>query len=106
MRRITEPPLEQHPSTLDWEVVDLLLSDDRVVQEMFEEIVTAEWLPAPPVPAQPPRGATGSGDVNPEHRSEDGYRASGHRRTGRPGTDGWARERSPPYHDGGWSSEP
>jgi hypothetical protein len=47
MHQITAPGSQDQAATLEWEVVDLLLSDNRVVQEMFEGIVTAEWPPTP-----------------------------------------------------------
>jgi hypothetical protein len=81
----------------EWEVVDLLLSDDRVVQHMFEAIVAAEWAPAPGPPTPTPVGAMSI----PADTSDFGstVRRAVRARSqppNRPGTDGWARERSPP----------
>jgi len=87
----------QQLTTHEWEVVDLLLSDERVVQEMFQEIVTAEWPPTPDAPAMNRPGAgdgtAGAEIPGPPARTLE----AGRQRWGqRPGTDGWARERSPP----------
>ena len=97
MLSVAEPDTQQQYATLDWEVVDLLLSDDSVVQDMFEDIVTAEWPPTPHAPVSNPPGATGStAGAEKLGPSASSTRLSPKYRIHRPGTDGWARERSPP----------
>jgi hypothetical protein len=84
-------------AVLEWEVVDLLLSDDRLVGEMFEDIIATEWPPIPDAPSvNPPdigAGPSGGDQLGP---SRPGARSASQHRAHRPGTDGWARERSPP----------
>ena len=85
------------PDTLEWAVVDLLLSDERFVQEMFEDIVTAEWPPTPDAPVRNTPGARGS--TAGVEKPGPPARSAGpipQRRLHRPGSDTWARERSPP----------
>jgi hypothetical protein len=88
---------QHQPGILEWEIVDLLLSDEGFVQEMFEDIVTAEWPPTPDAPRRNPPGARGSTagveKPGPPATSAGPLRQ---RRLHHPGTDGLARERSPP----------
>ena len=91
-------PAPQHRTTgLEWEAVDLLLNDDLLVRELFEQIVEAEWPPAPQVPSvHPPEETDSVGGVEasgpPAHRT----RPTALRRHRHVGADRWARERSPP----------
>jgi hypothetical protein len=99
MYHVTAPGPQHQAATLEWEVVDLLLSDERVVQEMFEDIVTAEWPPTPEAPTGNSAGARGS--TAGAEKAETPAGSAGLTRPGRtrrPGTDGWSRERSPPKH--------
>lgn len=100
MLHVTTPGLQHQTASLEWEVVDLLLSDERFVQEIFEDIVTAEWPPTPDVPVRNPPGAKGgtAGVEKPEPPARSVDRPASQRRLHRPGADGWARERSPPKH--------
>jgi hypothetical protein len=98
MLHVTVPSPQHVPATLEWEVVDLLLSDERFVQEMFEDIVTAEWPPTPEAPVRNPPCARGNtaGVEKPEPPASSVDLPARQHRLHRPGTDGWARERSPP----------
>jgi hypothetical protein len=97
MLPVVTPGLQYQPSTLEWEVVDLLLSDERTVREMFEDIVTTEWPPTTDAPVTNPPGARGTtaGAEKPAH-SRSGAGPARQPGLHLPGTDGWARERSPP----------
>jgi len=97
---VITPGPEQPPAVLEWAVVDLLLGDEEFVREMFEAIVTAEWpSTAEAPPKNPPAvsgGTEGAGKPAPSPNSSTEFTAQ--RRRQGPGTDGWARERSPPGH--------
>jgi hypothetical protein len=94
MLDVTAP--ETRYATVEWEVIDLLLSDERFVQEAFEEIVAIEWPRTPDTPGTNPPGAAGST----AGAGNSGCFPGGRRLTTqcrhRPGASGWARERSPP----------
>jgi hypothetical protein len=95
----TTPPPQHRTTGPQWEAVDLLLSDDLVVREMFEHIVEAEWPPAPQAPSPSPPGATGI--VGGVEASRPGAQRTGttpRRRHHHEETERWARERSPPTH--------
>ena len=98
MLALAAPHTQPEPATADWEVIDLLLSDERFVQELFEDIVNHEWPTAPHAPTRNPPGAGGStaGAEKPEPSSL-GARLIPQYQIHRPGTGGWARERSPPH---------
>lgn len=97
MTSVAAPDLQHQSALLDWEVVDLMLSDDSAVLEMFEDIVTAERPPTPDAPTTDPPGATGSTAGADKLEPMPGRpRLTPQYRIHRPGTDGWARERSPP----------
>jgi hypothetical protein len=98
MLHVTAPGLEQWSASLEREAMDLLLSDESLVQEIFEDIVTAEWPPAPDAPAgNPPGVAGGPGWVERPRPFAGRTLGSGPQcRAQRPGISGWARERSPP----------
>jgi len=99
MIQVTAPDSQHRASTLEWEVVDLLLSDERVVQEMFEDIVTAEWPPTPHAPVTHPPGArAGAAGAEKSGPPATGAGPTCQRRDHRPSTDGRDRERSPPKH--------
>jgi len=97
MIHVIAPGSQDQAATLEREVVDLLLSDEHFVQEMFEDIVTAEWPPEPVAPVgNPPGGLGGTAGAEipgpPAASSASTQRCRLHS----PGTDGWGRERSPP----------
>jgi hypothetical protein len=74
-----------------------MLEDEQYVQEMFEQIVAAQWPPTPQAPARIPPGDRGIAVAADRpgpllHRA----RPIAQRRLHRPGTERWARERSPP----------
>jgi hypothetical protein len=97
MTSVAAPITQHHCAPLEWEFVDLLLSDDSAVEEMFEDIVAAEWPPTPDAPTIDPPGATGSTAGADKLEPMPGHpRLTPQHRIHRPGTDGWARERSPP----------
>ena len=50
----------QQPAVLEWEVVDLLLSDEEFVWLTFQDIVAAEWPSTPGALSGNPPGASGS----------------------------------------------
>ncbi len=82
--------------TLEWEIVDLLLSDDSAVEEMFEDIVATEWPPTPVAPIIDPPGAPGStAGADKLEPGPSRPRLIPQYRIHRPGAGGWARERSP-----------
>jgi hypothetical protein len=79
-------------STLDEELLEILCANDDLVRAEFDAIVDAAWgrgggADDPPVPA--PDGA-------PPRARRSGRGTTLVRRPRGPGTDGWARERSPP----------
>jgi hypothetical protein len=97
MIHVTVPGSQDQAATLEWEVLDLLLSDERLVQEMFEDIVTAEWPPYPVAPIRNPPGTPGgtAGTEMPEPPAPSAALTQ-RCRLHCPRTDGWGRERSPP----------
>ena len=97
MIHMTAPVSQDQAVTLEWEVVDLLLSDERLLQEMFEDIVAAEWPPNPVAPLRKPPGDLG-GTAGAEIPGPPAvsFAPTQQCRFHCLGTDGWARERSPP----------
>lgn len=83
------------PATLEEQFVELVCSDEELVQAEFEAIITAAWSTPPPgcpPPRQPARWPP-SPPAGHRRRTGPGRPAS---RSGRPGTGGWTRQRSPP----------
>ena len=94
---VTGPGPQHQVAILEWEIVDLLLSDEQLVQEMFEDIVTAAWPPTPEAPVMNPPGAKGNTAGAEKPDPPVGSRGLIRQRGAhRPRADGWARERSPP----------
>jgi len=82
--------------TVDEQFLDLVCGDADLLAAEFDAIIAAEW-PAPPVDrlgrrAARERAVSGAGrhPAGPAHVSVA--------RPRQPGTDGWARQRSPPVH--------
>jgi hypothetical protein len=94
---VTATASERQVPTAEWEIVDLLLSDEQLVNEMFEDIVTAAWPPTPTAPPTNPPGARGGtvGAEKPEPPAGTAGPIPRHR-VHHPGTEGRVRERSPP----------
>jgi len=105
MLAVITPDSQFQPFAGDRAVVDLMLSDERFVHEMFEEIVTAEWPPTPDAPVKNPPSAPGTtSGAGPPGLPPSSIDSARQPRLHRPGTDGWARERSPPTRRAGQPS--
>ncbi len=75
------------------EFIDLVCSDEDWVRDEFDAIVAAEWVGPPPT--EPSQAASTPGPL-PAHTKPPAGPAPPPRRSQRPGTDGWGRQRSPP----------
>lgn len=75
------------------EFIDLVCSDEDWVRDEFDAIIAAEWI-GPPA-AEPTQTAPKPGP-HPAHTPPPAGPALPPRRSQRPGTDGWVRQRSPP----------
>jgi hypothetical protein len=77
--------------TLEAQFLDLICSDADLLAAEFDAIIAAEWSMPPP----DGRGSHAAGG-HPRSATAEPVR-SPVRRPQRPGTDGWARQRSPPF---------
>lgn len=83
---------------VEQEFLDLVCSDEELVQAEFEAIIAAEW-PTPPSPpgARPPlRRPAGRPPTSPAGHPREGTPERLASRPRHPGIGGWARQRSPP----------
>lgn len=80
------------------EFLELVCSDEDLVQAEFEAIIAAEWpsLPSPPAarPLHRPADRPPTSPAGPWRVGAPGRLAS---RPRHPGIGGWARQRSPPH---------
>src|ERR1700750_2788438 len=90
----TTPGTSDSTRTVDEQFLDLICSDEDLLQAEFEAIIAAEWPSPPtttprPAPAaeRPPSGA---------HRAAAALGARPVTRPRHPGIGEWARQRSPP----------
>jgi hypothetical protein len=80
--------------TVDEQFLDLICSNEELLQTEFDAIIAAEWL-EPPV-SLPRRGAAGR---KPERGRSDRWRSAarlGPKQTHPLGGEAWRRQRSPP----------
>lgn len=78
----------------DEQFVDLIFSDDELVQAEFDAIIAAEWPSRPP--GRPSRDTPDGGNHDGGQYRGTGGRASRPLRPQHSGVRGWSRQRSPP----------